>query len=84
MPIFWLVHAIEREEKRERKERSFLPRSTEFHGSSFVGPRTKFIASTRGTRGYLKIGISPKIKDGRFREIEVIEFRRLSTHVSRA
>ena len=31
----------EREEKRERGEPSFLPRSTKFCGSVFVGPRTK-------------------------------------------
>ena len=38
---FLLVHAREREEKRERGEPTFLPRSTEFRGSVFVGPRTK-------------------------------------------
>ena len=31
----------ERDEKKERGESSFLPRSTEFYGSVFVGPRTK-------------------------------------------
>ena len=31
----------QREEKKEIGEPSFLPRSTEFHGSVFVGPRTK-------------------------------------------
>ena len=36
---FWFTH--EREEKREKGEPSFLPRSTEFYGSDFVGPRTK-------------------------------------------
>ena len=32
----------ESEENRERGEPSLLPRSTEFHGSVFVEPRTKF------------------------------------------
>ena len=46
------------------------------------GQEQKFIASTRGKRGYLKRGISLKIQEGRFQEIEVVEFRRLPTHVS--
>ena len=32
-------------------------------------------------RGYLERRISPKIQEGRFREIEVVGFRRLPTHV---
>ena len=39
----------------------------------------KFIASTRGTRGHLEKGISLKIQEGRFREIEVVGFRWLPT-----
>ena len=38
----------------------------------------KFIASTRGTSGYLEKGISLKIQEGRFREIEVVGFGWLS------
>ena len=35
----WFMREIE--EKRERGDLSFLPRSTEFRGSVFVGPRAK-------------------------------------------
>ena len=41
------------------------------------GQEQIFIASTRGTHGYLKKGIFPKIQEGRFWEIEVVGFRRL-------
>ena len=41
------------------------------------GQEQKFITSTRDTCGYLKIGISSKIQEERFREIEVVGFRRL-------
>ena len=53
-------------------------------GRFSLGQELKFITSTRGTSGYLKIGISPKYQEGRFREIEVVGSRRLSTHVSRS
>ena len=46
------------------------------------GQEQKFIASTRGTRGYLKRGISSKIQEERFCEIEVVGFKRLPTRVS--
>ena len=36
----------------------------------------------RGTRAYLERRISSKIQEGRFREIEVVGFRRLPTSVS--
>ena len=73
----------ERRKGKEKSEASFHDLRSSV-GRLSSGQEQKFIASTRGTHGYLKIGISPKIKDGRFREIEVVEFRRLSTHVSRA
>ena len=52
-------------------------------GRFLLGQEQKFIASTRGNCGYLKRGISLKIQEGRFREIEVVGFRRLPTRVSR-
>ena len=53
-------------------------------GRFSLGQEQKFISLTRGTHGYPKRGISPKIQKGRFREIEVIGFRRLPTCVLRA
>ena len=70
--------------RKERKKRakSFLPRSTEFHRSVFVGPRIKV---HRIDKGYAWV---PRKKDfakdprREFWEIKVIGFRRLPTHVS--
>ena len=49
-------------EERKRRAKNFLPRSTEFRWSKFIGPRTKVIASKRATLGYRKHEISPRIK----------------------
>ena len=46
------------------------------------GQEQKFIATMRGTHGYLKIRILQKIQERRFREIEVFGFRKLPTCVS--
>ena len=75
----------EREEKREEgKRRSKLPPT--IRGVPWVGfcisQEQKFVALTRGKRGHLKIGISSKIQEGRFREIEVVGFRRFPTRLS--
>ena len=72
-----------REETRERGE----PRASSQDLRSSVGwfsssQEQKFIASTRGTLGYLERRISPKIQEGRFWEIEVVGFTRLSTRAS--
>ena len=69
----------EREEKREEEIQASFQGLWSSVGWFSSGQEQKFIASTRGNRGYLKIGISPKIQDGRFREIEVVGFRRLPT-----
>ena len=48
----------------------------------FRRAKNKISSYRRGTCGYLKRRISSKIKERRFREIEVVGFRRLPTHVS--
>ena len=81
----FLLFMRERDRRRGKEESQAFShdlRSSEGWFSS--GQEQKFIASMRGTRGYLKRGISPKIQDERFREIEVVRFRRLPTHVSHA
>ena len=73
---------LEREERgKEESQASFqdLPSSV---GRFSSGQEQKFISSMRGMRGYLKRGILSKIQEGRFREIEVVGFRRLPTRVS--
>ena len=70
-------------EERKRRAKSFLPRSTEFRWSIFVGPRTKVYRIDKGyVWVYLERRISPKIQEERFQEIEVFGFRRLLTRVS--
>ena len=72
-----------RKEKREKGElRAFSQDLRSSVGRFSSSQEQKFIASTRGTCGYLERRISPKIQEGRFREIEVVGFRRLPTHVS--
>ena len=74
------------ERERERGEEESQASSHNIRSSMgwfSSGQEQNFIASTRGTRGYLKRGISPKIQEGRFREIKVVGLRRLSTRVSR-
>ena len=75
----------ERERRRGKEESQDSSRDVRSSMGRFsLGQEQMFIASTRSTCGYLKRGISPKIQEGRFREIEVVGFRRLSTLVSRA
>ena len=80
---YWFTREREREREREESQASFQDLWSSV-GRFSSGQEQKFIASTRGTCRYLKRGISPKIQEGRFREIEVVGFRRLRTHVSRA
>ena len=47
-----------------------------------LGQEQKSIASTRAMCGCRKHEISPRIQAMRFREIEVVKFKRLPTHVS--
>ena len=72
-----MVHARERGEERKGRAKAFSHDLQSSIRRFSSGKEQKFIASTRGTRGYLKIGISPKIQEGRFREIKVVGFRRL-------
>ena len=74
---FFLV-LIERERRAKVSSRDLQS----FVGLFSSGQERKFIASTRGTRGYLERGISSKIQKGRFREIEDVGFGRLPTRVS--
>ena len=76
---------IEREEKRERGEPKAPFQDLRSSVGRFLSSQEqKFIASMRGTHGYLERRISPKIQERRFQEIEVVGFRRLPTHVSRS
>ena len=68
--------------ERERRAKASSRDLQSFVGLFSSGQERKFIASTRGTRGYLERGISPKIQKRRFREIEDVGFGRLPTHVS--
>ena len=54
----------------------------EFHGSIFVGPKTNVHRIDERYAWVLERGISPKIQEGRFLEIEVVGFKRLPTSVS--
>ena len=75
----------ERRKERRRDKRRAKASSQDLRtsvGQFSSGQERKFIASTRGTRGYLERGISPKNQEGRFPEIEVVRSRRLPTHVS--
>ena len=54
-----------------------------FVGRFLSGQEQKFIASMRGTCGYLERRISSKIRERRIREIKVFGFRKLPTHVSK-
>ena len=88
-PISWFDREREREREREKKRERGEPKASFQDLRSSVsrfslGQEQKFISSTRGTCGYLKRGISPKIQEGRFWEIEVVGFRRLPTRVSRS
>ena len=74
---------IERGKERKRRAKASSQGLRSSVGRFSSGQERKFIASTRGTRGYLERGISPKTQEGIFREIKVIGFRRLPTHVSR-
>ena len=72
---------IEGERRREKEESQRLP--SKIYGVP-SGQEQKFIASMRGTRGYVERRISSKIQEMRFREIEVFGFRRLPIRVSRS
>ena len=72
-----------REEKRERGEPMLPPKIYKVPLVDFRQVKNKSSSHRpRGMRGYLKRGISPKIQEGRFWEIEVVGFRRLLTGVS--
>ena len=68
--------------ERERRAKASSRDLQSFIGLFSSGQERTFIASTRGTRGYLERGISPKIQKRRFREIEDVGFGRLPTRVS--
>ena len=72
-----------REEKRERGESkaSFQDLWSSI-GQFSSGQERKFIASMRGTYGYLERRISLKIQERKFRDIEFFGFRKLPTRVS--
>ena len=74
-------HEKERIREKQESQASFQDIRSSV-GRFLLGEEQKFITSTRGTRGYLKRGISPKIQEGRFWEIEVVGFKRLPTCVS--
>ena len=72
-----------REEKRERGEqRASFQDLWSFVGRFSSSKEQKFIASTRGTRGYLERRILPRIQEKRSQEIEVVRCRGLPTRVS--
>ena len=71
-----------REKEGDKESPSFSLRSKEFCWSIFVGPRIKFIASTKGMRGYLEQEILSRIQERKFWKIEVVGFMRLPTHSS--
>ena len=74
----------DRGEGRKRRAKDSSQDLRSFVGRFSSGQEQKFIASTRGTPGYIERGISPKFQEGRFREIEVVGFMRLPTRVSRS
>ena len=80
-PIFLVLIVRERRREKRRAKASSLDLRS-FVDWFLLGQERKFITSTRGMRGYQKIHISPKFQEGRFREIEVVGFRRLPTRVS--
>ena len=75
----------ERERRRGKEESQASSHDVRCSVGQFSsGQEQKFISLTRGTHGYLKRGILPKIQEGRFKEIKVVRFRRLPTRVSHA
>ena len=74
------LREIEKEERRRVQASRYDLRSSVGRFSS--GQGQEFIASTRGTCGYLEQEISPKIQERKYQEIEVFGFRRLPTRSS--
>ena len=71
---------IVRERRREKRRAKASSQDLQSSVGLFLSDQErKFIASTRGMRGYLEKGISSKNQEGRYREIEVVGFRRLPT-----
>ena len=65
-------------EEKKRKAKSFLPRSTEFRWSVFVGPKTKV---HRIDEGYAWVPRKKYFIEDPRKEIEFFGFRKLPTHV---
>ena len=67
------IPAVHKREREEGKMRVKLPPMIyEVPRVGFSsGREQRFIASTRGTRGYLKRGISPKIQGGDFGKMKL-------------
>ena len=70
----WFTREREKSRGKEESQASFQDLWS-YVGRFSLGQEQKFIASTRGMRGYPKRGISLKIQDWRFREIEVVGLR---------
>ena len=66
------------------RAKGFLLRSTEFRWSVFYRVKDESSSHRRGVCVVPRKKDFPKIQEGRFREIKVVGFKRLPTHVSRS